>query len=239
MKKLVVITGAGSGIGKATAIELSKNGHPLLLLDINKQTIEDLNLPNTLCKEVNVTDVNSLKQAVTEAEARFGKVDCLVNNAGLMLLGEAHSQDPQEWQKMINVNIMGVLNGIHVVLSDMVKRNEGTIVNISSIAGKKTFPNHAAYCGTKFAVHALTENIREEVAGHNVRMITIAPGVVETALLSHTSSQEIKDSYTDWKKQIGGGLQASDIAKTISFAYSQPQNICIREIVIARTGQDA
>jgi NADP-dependent 3-hydroxy acid dehydrogenase YdfG len=239
MKKLVVITGASSGIGRATAIKLSNEGHPLLLLARRKERLEELNLPNTICKCVDVTDLDTFKSAVAEAEEKFGKVDCLINNAGVMLLGQAKSQNPGEWKQMLDVNVMGVLNGIHVVLDDMVKRNEGTVVNISSIAGRKTFPDHAAYCGTKFAVHAITENIREEVSSHNVRMIVIAPGVVETELLSHTTSDEIKEGYTDWKQTIGGGLQAEDIANSISFAYSQPQNICIREIVIATTKQQA
>ncbi|CAH2212482.1 SDR family oxidoreductase [Tepidibacter aestuarii] len=239
MKKLIVITGASSGIGRATAIKLSNEDHPLLLLSRNKEKLMELNLPNTICKSVDVTDVQSIKEAVAGAEEKYGKVDCLVNCAGIMLLGEAQNQNPDEWKKMLDVNIMGVLNEIHVVLDDMIKRNEGTIINISSIAGRKTFPNHSAYCGTKFAVHAITENIREEVSNHNVRMITIAPGVVETNLLSHTTSDDIKSTYKDWKKEIGGGLQAEDIANTISFAYSQPQNICIREIVIATTRQDS
>lgn len=239
MKNLIVITGASSGIGRATAIKLSKEGHSLLLLARSKEKLMELNLPNTICISVDVTDVKAIQAAVTVAEQKYGKVDCLVNCAGIMLLGEAKNQDPEEWKRMLDVNVMGVLNGIHVVLDDMIKRNKGTIINISSIAGRKTFPNHSAYCGTKFAVHAITENIREEVANHNVRMITIAPGVVETNLLSHTTSNEIKDSYTGWKKTIGGGLQPEDIANTISFAYSHPQNICIREIVIATTRQES
>lgn len=239
MKKLVVITGASSGIGRATAIKLSNEGYPLLLLARRKEKLEELNLPNTICKSVDVTDLEAFKLAVTEAEEKYGKVDCLVNNAGIMLLGAAQNQDPKEWKKMLDINVMGVLNGIHVVLDDMIKRNEGTIINTSSIAGRKTFPDHAAYCGTKFAVHAITENIREEVAKHNVRMVVIAPGVVETALLSHTTSDQIKEGYTDWKEAIGGGLQPEDIANAIHFAYSQPQNVCIREIVIAQTRQDS
>jgi len=239
MKKLVAITGASSGIGKATAIKLSEAGHPLLLLARRVDLLEELNLPNTLCKSVDVTNLDSLKQAIFESEEKFGKVDCLINNAGIMLLGEGHLQAPAEWKKMLDVNVMGVLNGIHVVLADMISRNEGTIINTSSIAGRKTFANHAAYCGTKFAVHAITENIREEIAPHNVRMITIAPGVVETALLSHTTSHEIIDGYTEWKNDIGGGLQPENIADVIAFAYSQPQHICIREIVIATTKQGA
>ena len=239
MKKLVVITGASSGIGKATAIRLSKEGFPLLLLARRKELLENLNLPNSICKGVDVTDLFAIQSAILESEEKYGKVDCLINNAGIMLLGEAHAQDPNEWQKMIDVNIKGVLNGIHVVLNDMIKRNDGTIINISSIAGRKTFANHTAYCATKFAVHGLTENIREEVSQHNVRVILIAPGVVKTDLLSHTTSDEIKTTYSDWKADISGGLHPETIADSIYFAYSQPQNICIREIMLAPTKQQA
>ena len=239
MKKLVVITGASSGIGKATAIKLSAEGHPLLLIARRVELLEELNLPNTLCRSVDVTDVSTMKAAVAEAEAMYGKVDLIVNNAGVMLLGDASTQDINEWDRMLDTNVKGVLNGIHVVLQDMIERNDGTIINISSIAGRKTFPNHAVYCGTKFAVHAISENIREEVAKHNVRVTVIAPGVVETNLLGHTTSEEIKAGYTDWKKQIGGGIFPEDVANAIHFAYSQPQYVCIREIVLAQTKQEA
>lgn len=240
MKKLVVITGASSGIGRATAIRFANLGHPLLLLARRIEKLEELNLPNTLCRKVDVTDLDSFQAAVNEAESQFGEVDLIVNNAGIMLLGNAITQNPQEWQQMLNVNVMGVLNGVKTVLGKMVARQGGTIINISSIAGRKTFPDHAAYCATKFAVHALTENIRGEVAGSNVRMTVIAPGVVETELLSHTTDNNIVDGYKQWKAStIEQGLNPDDIARTIEFAYSQPQNVCIREIVIADTRQDA
>ena len=141
MTKLVVITGASSGIGKATALRFSKAGYALLLLARRIDKLEELNLPNTLCRKVDVTDLASFQAAVSEAEAKFGPVDLLVNNAGIMLLGNAITQNPIEWQQMLNVNVMGVLNGVKVVLEGMVKRNNGTIVNISSIAGRKTFPD--------------------------------------------------------------------------------------------------
>lgn len=240
MKKLVVITGASSGIGKATAIRLANLGHPLLLLARRIEKLEELNLPNTLCRKVDVTDLASFQTAVDEAEAKYGETDLIVNNAGVMLLGNAITQNPQEWQQMLNINVMGVLNGVKTVLGKMVARQGGTIVNISSIAGRKTFPDHAAYCATKFAVHALTENIRGEVAGSNVRMTVIAPGVVETELLSHTTNAAIVDGYKQWKAStIEQGLNPDDIARAIEFAYTQPQNVCIREIVIADTRQDA
>ncbi|WP_305416983.1 SDR family oxidoreductase [Photobacterium leiognathi] len=236
-KSLVVITGASSGIGEATARQLSAEGYPLLLLARRVERMEVMNLPNTLCRQVDITDVGAVKAAIEEAEAKFGPVDCLINNAGIMLLGLADEQDPAEWQSMFNVNVMGMLNGIHAVLSGMKSRKHGTVINISSIAGRKTFPSHAAYCGTKFAVHAITENIREEVADDNVRFITIAPGAVETELLSHTTSDEIKAGYEEWKEGMGGVIAPQDIANAISYAYNQPQNLCIREIVLAATRQ--
>ncbi len=239
MKKLAVITGASGGIGAEIAKQLSKASHPLLLLGRNIEKLEKLNLPNSICKQVDVKDLNALKSAIAEAEEKYGKVDLMVNNAGIMLLGNAATQDPKEWQEMNNVNVMGVLNGIHAVLQGMVERNEGTIVNVSSIAGRKTFPNHSAYCGTKFAVHAITENIREEVASKNVRLITIAPGAVETELLSHTTDGNIKNGYQEWKDSSmdGKGMDAKHVAQAVEFAYNMPQEVCIREIVIAKTKQ--
>ncbi|WP_300348531.1 SDR family oxidoreductase [Clostridium sp.] len=236
-KGLVVVTGASSGIGAKIAETMSKQGHPVLLLSRRLEPMEALNLPNSLCKSVDVTDLEGMKEAIKEAEEKFGKVDLLVNCAGIMLLGHPEIQDFKEWNYMIDVNVKGILTGTNIVLKDMVERNEGTIINISSIAGRKTFDNHAVYCGTKFAVHAITENIRKEVSGSNVRMITIAPGVVETPLLSHTSDKEIVEGYNEWKKTIEFGLEPQKIADCVAFAYNQPQDVCIREIVIAKTKQ--
>lgn len=237
MKKLVVITGASSGIGEAIARRFSEEGHPLLLVARRVERLEALNLPNTLCEKVDVTDQASLITAIEKAEAQFGSADVLVNNAGVMLLGQIDTQDAAEWKRMFDVNVLGLLNGMHSVLASMKARNSGTIINISSIAGKKTFPDHAAYCGTKFAVHAISENVREEVAASNVRVTTIAPGAVETELLSHTTSQDIKDGYDAWKVDMGGVLAADDVARAVMFAYQQPQNVCIREIALAPTKQ--
>ncbi|ELB2889200.1 SDR family oxidoreductase [Vibrio parahaemolyticus] len=237
MKKLVVITGASSGIGEAIARRFSEEGHPLLLVARRVERLEALHLPNTLCEKVDVTDQASLITAIEKAEAQFGPADVLVNNAGVMLLGQIDTQDAAEWKRMFDVNVLGLLNGMHSVLASMKARNSGTIINISSIAGKKTFPDHAAYCGTKFAVHAISENVREEVAASNVRVTTIAPGAVETELLSHTTSQDIKDGYDAWKVDMGGVLAADDVARAVMFAYQQPQNVCIREIALAPTKQ--
>ncbi|EGQ7646995.1 TPA: SDR family oxidoreductase [Vibrio alginolyticus] len=237
MKKLIVITGASSGIGEAIARHFSEQGHALLLLARRVERLEALNLPNTLCEKVDVTDKASFEAAIEKAEALYGPVDALVNNAGVMLLGQIDTQEASEWKRMFDVNVIGLLNGMQSVLAPMKARNSGTIINISSIAGKKTFPDHAAYCGTKFAVHAVSENVREEVASSNVRVTTIAPGAVETELLSHTTSQDIKDGYDAWKVDMGGVLAADDIARAVLFAYQQPQGVCVREIALAPTKQ--
>jgi len=237
MKKLIVITGASSGIGEAIAKHFSDLGHPLLLIARRLENLKALNLPNTLCEQVDITNKATFEAAIEKAQALYGPVDCLVNNAGVMLLGQVSEQAASEWQTMFDVNVIGLLNGMQTVLAPMIKANTGTIINISSIAGRKTFGNHAAYCGTKFAVHAISENIREEVADSNVRVVTIAPGAVETELLSHTTSEEIKEGYESWKESMGGVISPDDIANTVTFAYNQPQNVCIREIVVAATKQ--
>lgn len=239
-KPLIIVTGASSGIGEATARLFSQQGHPLLLLARRIERLEALQLPDALCRAVDVTDREALLAAVAEAEKRFGPADALVNNAGVMLLGNMVEQDPAEWERMLDVNVKGLLNGVHAVLKGMVERNRGTLINVSSVAGRKTFPNHVAYVGTKFAVHAISENLREEVAAHNVRVVTIAPGAVETELLSHTTDEAIKSGYQDWKREMGGQvLSAEDVANAIRYAYEQPQGVCIREIVLAATRQQA
>ncbi len=237
MKKLVVITGASSGIGEALAIKFSALGHPLLLLARRLDRMQALRLPHCICKQIDIVNKDDMDAAIKEAETQFGETELLINNAGVMLLGNIADQNPKEWKQMFDVNVVGLLNGMHSVLSAMKTRQGGTIVNISSVAGRKTFPDHAAYCGTKFAVHAITENVREEVADSNVRVITIAPGAVETELLSHTTSDGIKAGYEDWKTAIGGALSPEDVANAIIYAFNQPQHVCIREIVLTATRQ--
>ncbi|MCG7492640.1 SDR family oxidoreductase [Thalassobius sp. Cn5-15] len=239
LKPLVVITGASSGIGAAMAQHFADAGHALLLIARRLDRIEALGLENAMCRSVDVTDTAALRAAVAEAEAAYGPVDLLVNNAGLMQLGQLDTQDPAEWQNMFDVNVLALLNATQVVLSGMKARGTGTILNVSSIAGKKSFPNHAAYVGTKFAVSSISENLREEVSGDGVRVMTICPGAVETELLGHTTDQEIIDGYEAWKEDMGGVLVADDIARTALFMYTQPQNVNIRDVVIAATRQPA
>lgn len=238
MKPLVAISGASSGIGEAIARRFSEAGYPLLLMARRVERMEALGLPDTLCEQVDMTDPERVRAAITTAEAEYGPIDCLINNAGTMLLGQVDTQDRDEWRRMYDINVLALLDGMQAVLGPMKERQAGTIINISSIAGRKAFPDHAAYTGTKFAVSAISENVREEVASDNVRVISICPGATTSELIGHTTSEAIKDGYESWKTEIGGALVADDVARTVLFAYDQPQNMCIREIVLAPTRQE-
>ncbi len=239
MKKLIVITGASSGFGKELARMFSKDGYPLLLLARRVELLQEMNLPNTICKKVDVTNRKEFEEAVRFAEETFGKTDLIINNAGIMLLGNIENQDAEEWQKMLNVNVMGVMNGMQIVMNDMKERKCGTIINISSIAGVKPFGNHAAYCATKYGVVGLSEVARGELAPYNVRVMRICPGAVATELLSHTTSEDIKDGYNEWRDSLGANsITVQHVAQTIKFAYELPQGVNLREIQIADTKQD-
>ena len=233
----IAITGATSGIGHAIARTFIQKGYRVLLLGRRIDRLESLASDNVMIRQVAATDRAALDAAIADATEAFGPVEAIINNAGRMLLGQIETQDAEEWEEMFGVNALGVLHGIQAVLPSMVKRKTGTIINISSIAGKKTFADHAAYVGTKFAVHAMSENVRSEVASHGVRVMTIAPGVVETELLGHTTSDVIKDGYNEWKQSIDGGLDPQIVADTVLFAFEQPQHVNIREIVLAPTKQ--
>lgn len=240
MKKLVVITGASSGFGKALALEFNKAGYPLLLLARRIELLEEMNLENAICEKVDVTDKDAFERAVRNAEAFYGKTDLIINNAGVMLLGNLENQDSKEWQRMLDVNVIGVMNGMQIVMNDMKERQSGTIINISSIAGVKPFANHAAYCASKYGVIGLSEVTRGELSPYNVRVMRVCPGAVDTELLSHTTNEEIKDGYNDWKSSVGvNSIKTEDVAKTIKFAYELPQGVNLREIQIADTRQDA
>lgn len=241
MKKLVCITGASSGFGMEMAKMYSEAGYPTLLLARRVDKIKAMNLSNSVAVSVDVTDYNAFQSAINLAEATYGEIDLLINNAGIMLLGNIENQNPNEWQQMLNVNIMGVLNGTQLVLDKMKTRNCGTIINVSSIAGRKTFLNHAAYVATKFGVHAMTETIRQEVSGSNVRVLVIAPGAAETELLTHVTDSNIVDGYNEWKKIMDDekSLDPKFVALSTKFMYEMPQSVSIRELVIADTKQDA
>ncbi|APU72116.1 SDR family oxidoreductase [Companilactobacillus crustorum] len=242
MKKLVVITGASSGFGAQIAKIFSADGYPLLLLGRRLEKLEKVaqGMDNVMLEKVDVTDYAQFEKAIRKAEAKYGKTDLLVNNAGVMLLGNVQNQDPTEWQTMLDTNVMGVLNGTQIVLNDMRERQHGTILNMSSLAGKKTFVNHAAYVASKFGVHGLSETIREESAPKNVRIMMVAPGAAETELLTHVTSKSALTDYEAWKETMGGiTLDPKHVAETVKFMYDMPQEVNIREVDIAATKQDS
>ena len=237
MKKLVVITGASSGIGAAAAREFSAAGHPLLLTARRLEKMEELGLANTLCRQVDVLDVESFSAAVKEAELLYGPVDLLINNAGYMNLEDFKRQDPKEWKQQFEVNVMGLLNCTSAVFPDMIKREGGTIMNVGSTAGRNLYEYHTTYNGTKHAVHALSEGLRREGAPHGVRIIVIAPGMVASELLVGTTNPKVLQGYYDYRDLLLGGLKAEDISRAMLFAYNQPQELCIWEMVVAPTRQ--
>ncbi|MCJ1993485.1 SDR family oxidoreductase [Lactococcus piscium] len=239
MKKLIVITGAGSGFGKEMAKTFSEMGHPLLLIGRNKTALDQLGLANTMTRSVDVGNQAAFNEAILAAELVYGDVDLLINNAGQMLLGDVGNQAAADWEWMINVNLFGTLNRIQAVLPAMTERKSGTIINVSSIAGFKAFENHAAYCATKFGIHGLTETVRLEASKNNVRILLISPGAAETPLLGHTTRDDIKDGYHAWKQTMGGvSMDPKAVANAVAFMYAMPQEVSIRELVIASTLQD-
>lgn len=241
-KPLIVITGASSGFGAEIAKLFNAEGYPMLLLGRRVEKIKSLSLDfqNVLVESVDVTNKTELEQAIQKAEKVYGPTDLLVNNAGIMLLGNVLTQDPEEWSRMMNTNVLGVLNGMQIVLPQMVERQGGTVINMSSLAGKKTFVNHAAYVASKFGVHGLSETIREEVSGKNVRISLVAPGAAETELLTHVTDNQALDDYNAWKQSMGGTTMSPQVvAQSVKFIYDMPQEVNIRELDIAATNQDA
>ncbi|MGL4643583.1 MAG: SDR family oxidoreductase [Vagococcus fluvialis] len=239
-KPLIIITGASSGFGAKTAEIFNQKGFPLLLIARRVEKIKQLplNFENILIENIDVTQINELNAAIKKAESIYGPADLLVNNAGVMLLGNITEQDESEWQTMLQTNVIGVLNGMKAVLGNMTKRNQGTIINVSSIAGYKAFVDHAAYAASKFGVHGLTETIRQEVVDSNVRVSLVSPGAAETELLTHVTNEKSLTDYNSWKESMGGlTLDPAKVAETIFFIYNMPQEVTIREISIAATKQ--
>ncbi|ANP85316.1 SDR family oxidoreductase [Rhizobium leguminosarum] len=236
-KSLIAITGASSGIGEATARAFSAAGHPLLLMARRLDRLEALDLPEVVLKKVDVRDRAAIIEAVAEAEARFGPVDMMFANAGIARLGDIATQPPVEWDEMIDINTKGVMNSVHAVLNGMIARRSGTLMMMSSIAGRKTYPDHTVYCGTKFFVHAISESLREYLAPHDVRVIVLSPGIVETEVLDQVKDPATLANYKANKAAIGGGITADIVADLILNAYRLPQEAIVQEIVITPTRQ--
>ena len=236
-KPLIAITGASSGIGEATARAFSRAGHPLLLMARRMDRMEALDLPDAELARVDVRDRTSIAEAVARGEARFGPVDLMFANAGVAHLADIARQPPEEWDAMIDINTKGVMNTVHAVMGGMIERQHGTLVMMSSIAGRKIYPDHTVYCGTKYFVHAVSEGLREYLSQYGVRVQVVSPGVIETEVLSGVNDPGTLAAYQANKVAIGGGIGAEHVADLIVSTYQMPQNALVQEIVVTPTRQ--
>jgi NADP-dependent 3-hydroxy acid dehydrogenase YdfG len=236
-KPLVMITGAGTGIGRATALAFARAGHPLLLLGRRIEPLRALGLDEAVCVSADVRDRDAVIAAVSRGEAAHGPVDCLVNNAGIARLAKIEDQDPDEWRDLIDINCTGVLNCMHAVMPAMKARRHGTIINVSSIAGRKSYPSHDVYCGTKFFVHAVSEGARRNMAPFDVRVMVVSPGLTESEIEKTMLNKAALEFWSAGKKAVGA-IAAEDVASTILFAYQMPQNVILQELTITPTRQE-
>ncbi|RWN62399.1 SDR family oxidoreductase [Mesorhizobium sp.] len=236
-KQLVAVTGASSGIGEAVAKAFSRAGHPVLMMARRLERMEALNLPDSMARQVDVRDRAAIAAAMKEAEAEYGPIDMLFANAGIARLADIGRQPPEEWDEMIDINTKGVLNSVHAVMSGMMERRHGTLFMMSSIAGRKIYPDHTVYCGTKFFVHAVSESLRDYLSDYDVRVIVLSPGVIETEVLSGVLDPQTLANYKSNKLKIGGGIGPEHVADLMLHAYQLPQNALVQEIVITPTRQ--
>jgi len=237
-KPLVMITGASAGIGQETARVFSQAGHPLLLIARRPERIEAMGLPDTLAVGADVRDYDALVAAVEEGERKFGPVDCLINNAGISRLARLDEQDPKEWRDLVDINCLGVLNGMHAVSPGMKARRRGTIISVSSIAGRKVYPHHDVYGGTKHFVHAISEGLRQTMSAHGVRVMVISPGVTKSEIDKTITHQNAYDFWNKGREAMDGGIDANDVARTMLFAYQLPRTVNLQEMTITHTRQE-
>ena len=241
--KVVIITGASSGIGYATALSLAKEGAKLVVGARRTDRLESLvkaieeNNGEILAQKLDVTKKSDCDDLVNTAIKKWGKVDVLVNNAGLMPLSFVKNLKVDEWDQMIDVNIKGVLYCTAAVLPHMREAKSGHIINISSVAGRIVFPAGSVYCATKHAVTAFSEGLRQELSPrNNIRVTTIEPGVVATEL-TNTITDESLEKFVESSKKMEA-LKAEDIASAIVFAIDAPNHVNVNEILVRPTTQD-
>ncbi|MFA7325469.1 MAG: SDR family oxidoreductase [Candidatus Kapaibacterium sp.] len=240
-KKVIIITGGSSGIGEATAKRLAKEGHSLVLaarredklVEIKRSLYPENN--NVIIHTTDVTNRNDVASLVKKTMEEFGRVDVLINNAGIMPLSFIEEGRVEDWDRMIDVNLKGLLYGINEVVPIMKKQNAGHIINVSSVAGRRVFPTAAVYCATKFGVNAITEGLRQELsAKYNIKVTAIEPGATKTELQSHIPNKDIRENFAKRMETITF-LEASDIAEAIHYAISQPKHVNVTEILIHPT----
>lgn len=239
--KVVIITGASSGIGEATAKELASKGAKLVLAARREDRLQKLleeiqnNGGRAIYKVTDVASHEQMEELADYALKQFGKIDVMVNNAGVMPLSLVYEKKIKEWDTMIDVNIKGVLYGIAAVLPSMRERKEGHIINVSSIAGHVVFPASSVYSGTKFAVRAITEGVRIEEFINNIRTTIISPGSIATELTEAISGSELKSYAIDVAMKIA--IEPASIARAIAFAIEQPSDVAVNEMIIRPTIQ--
>lgn len=237
MTKTAIITGASSGIGQATAKELAAKGYHVMLAARREERLVELKKEiedaggSAQYKVTDVTSADEMKSLAEAALEKTGSIDVLVNNAGLMPLSFMNKLKIDEWDQMVDVNIKGVLYGIAAVLPIMEKQKSGHILNVSSVAGHQVFKGSAVYSGTKYAVRAISEGLRQEIDPANeIRVTIVSPGAVETELTNTITDEDVLNSFKEGGKMTM--LQAQDIANAISYAVEQPSYVDVNEILI-------
>lgn len=239
--KVVVITGASSGLGEATARLLSAQGATVVLGARRVERIQSLadeltkNGGKALAIATDVTQHEQVKHLVDSAVETYGRIDVILNNAGLMPHSPLERLKLDDWNQMIDVNIKGVLYGIAAALPHMKQQKSGQIINVSSVAGHKVRPGSAVYAATKAAVLMLSEGLRQEVKPYNIRTTVISPGAVATELPNSITEPDIAENV---KKLYERAIPADSFARAIVFAMSQPEDVDINEILFRPTSQD-
>ncbi|AIR65507.1 SDR family oxidoreductase [Cedecea neteri] len=238
--KVVVIAGASSGLGEALARRLVKDGAKLVLgarrLERLKKLAQDLNLPPEAAVQTDVTQPEQVQALVDKAVALYGRVDVMVNNAGLMPHSLLERKKFDDWNTMIDVNLKGVLYGIAAALPYMQQQKSGHIINTSSVAGHKVRPGSAVYAATKTAVRVISEGLRQEVKPYNIRTTIISPGAVESELVASITEAEVAANIQQFYDEIA--ISAESFANVVAFAISQPEDVDINEILFRPTRQE-
>lgn len=234
--KVVVITGASSGIGKATGYLLGRRGAKVVLGARRTDRLEELTKAiraeggTAEYRALDVTRRDDVEAFVKFAQTTFGRVDVIVNNAGVMPLSPLEALKVEEWDRMIDVNIRGVLHGIAAGLPIMKAQGSGQFINVSSIGGHSVVPTGAVYCATKFAVGAISEGLRQE--SDRIRVTVISPGVTESELAETISDENTRKFINDYRKIA---ISADAIARAILFAIEQPEDVDVSEIIVRPT----
>jgi len=241
--KVAIITGASSGIGYATALALSKAGAKVAIGARRTDRLEELAKKisadggEVFYQKLDVTQRSDCENFAKAVLDKWGSIDILVNNAGLMPLSLFKSLKVDEWDRMIDVNIKGVLYCTASVILHMKEKKSGHIVNLSSVAGRTVFPTGTVYCATKFAIAAFSEGLRQEFSARsNIRVTSIEPGVVSTELTDTITDESLKGFVENAKKMEA--LQAKDIANAILYAVESPSHVNVNEVLIRPTTQE-